>query len=150
MFTSFALQIIQSLNVVPFFQDYLTWMNNLTSWQFIGIISFILVDLLRNVGKPVVLSIHQLFRKLHPLQFQSTESAQIKISVLVPAHNEGVAIRKTIDRFNRPIPYCKSARIKLVERSEGSKGSKSGDRVTKIKDVIKKDDINTILARNVP
>lgn len=55
------------------------------------------MDLLRNVGKPVVLPIHHLFRKIHPLPFQSIESAQIKISVLVPAHNEGVAIRKTIE-----------------------------------------------------
>ena len=95
--TSFVPVLIQSLSIFPFVQDYLTWIQNLTFWQFIGIISFVLVDLLRNVGKPVVLSIHHLFRKIHPLPFQSIESAQIKISVLVPAHNEGVAIRKTIE-----------------------------------------------------
>ena len=106
------------------------------------------MDLLRNVGKPVVLSIHHLFRKIHPLPFQSIESAQIKISVLVPANNEGVAIRKTIesllentypnkeiividdhstdDTFQQAYPYYKSGKIKLVKRTEGSKGSKSG------------------------
>lgn len=105
------------------------------------------VDLFRNAGKPIVLAIHHLFRKIHPLLFQSIESAQIKISVLVPAHNDGASIKKTIeslldntypnkeiiviedhstdDTFQQAYPYYKSGKIKLVKRTEGSKGSKS-------------------------
>jgi cellulose synthase/poly-beta-1,6-N-acetylglucosamine synthase-like glycosyltransferase len=91
------LEVTQGLNIVSFVQDYISWMQNLTFWQFLGIISFVLVDLFRNVGKPIVLALHTMFRKIRPLRFQSIESAQIKISVLVPAHNEGVSIKKTIE-----------------------------------------------------
>lgn len=72
-------------------------MHNLTFWQLIGIISFVFVDLFRNLGKPIVLSTHHLFRKINPIRFQSIEKAQIKISILVPAHNEGISIKKTIE-----------------------------------------------------
>jgi poly-beta-1,6-N-acetyl-D-glucosamine synthase len=111
-----------------------------------GIISFVLVDLLRNVGKPIVLSIHHLIRKVRPIRFQNIENAQIKITVLIPAHNEGSAIKKTIesilensypnkeiividdhstdDTFQKAYPYYKSGLIKLVKRNEGT-GSKS-------------------------
>jgi poly-beta-1,6-N-acetyl-D-glucosamine synthase len=142
------LDVTQGLNIVSFVQDYISWMQNLTFWQFLGIISFVFVDLFRNVGKPIVLALHSLFRKIRPLRFQSIESAQIKISVLVPAHNEGVSIKKTIeslldntypnkeiividdhstdDTFQQAYPYHKSGKIKLLKRTEGSKGSKSG------------------------
>lgn len=143
----FIIEIIQMIDIGSHFQDYVNWVYSLTFWQFIGIISFVFVDLFRNVGKPIVLSIHYLLRKIHPLQFQNFENAQIKISVLVPAHNEGVSIRKTIeslldntypnkeiividdhstdDTFQQAYPYYKSGKIKLVKRTEGSKGSKS-------------------------
>jgi poly-beta-1,6-N-acetyl-D-glucosamine synthase len=142
------LEVTQGLNIVSFVQDYISWMQNLTFWQFLGIISFVFVDLFRNVGKPIVLALHTMFRKIRPLRFQSIESAQIKISVLVPAHNEGVSIKKTIeslldntypnkeiividdhstdDTFQQAYPYHKSGKIKLLKRTEGSKGSKSG------------------------
>src|SRR6476620_12556214 len=171
---SFMPEVIQALSIFPFVQDYFAWIQNLTFWQFIGIISFVLVDLLRNVGKPVVLSIHHLFRKIHPLPFQSIESAQIKISVLVPAHNEGVSIRKTIeslldntypnkeiividdhssdDTFQQAYPFYKSGKIKLVKRTEGSKGSKSGasnfGAVFASGDIILVMDGDTLLERN--
>lgn len=94
---SFLLEVTLTINILSFLQDYVTWIHNLTLWQFIGIISFVFVDPFRNLGKPMVLSVHHLFRKIHPLRFQSIEKAQIKISVLVPAHNEGISIKKTIE-----------------------------------------------------
>jgi cellulose synthase/poly-beta-1,6-N-acetylglucosamine synthase-like glycosyltransferase len=94
-----------------------------------------------------VLALHQLIIKVRPLQFLSIENAQIKISVLIPAHNEGASIRKTIesilentypnkeiviiddhstdDTFQQAYPYYKKGLIKLVQRSQGV-GSKSG------------------------
>jgi hypothetical protein len=145
---SFLFEFSLTVNLFSFFQDYVTWIHNLTFWQFIGIISFVFVDLFRNLGKPIVLSIHHLFRKIHPIRFQSIEKAHIKISILVPAHNEGASIKKTIeslldntypnkeiividdhstdDTFQQAYPYYKSGKIKLVKRTEGSKGSKSG------------------------
>jgi len=144
---SFAVELAQTIDLGSFVQGYITWMHDLTFWQFMGIISFVMVDLLRNVGKPIVLSIHHLFRKVRPLLFQNIENAQIKISVLVPAYNEGSAIKKTIDSildntypnkeiividdhstddtFQKAYPYYKNGLIKLVKRTEGSRGSKS-------------------------
>jgi len=167
-------EVIQALSIFPFVQDYFAWIQSLTFWQLIGIISFVFVDLFRNVGKPIVLSIHHLFRKIHPLQFQNIENAQIKISVLVPAHNEGLSIRKTIeslldntypnkeiividdhssdDTFQQAYPFYKSGKIKLVKRTEGSKGSKSGasnfGAVFASGDIILVMDGDTLLERN--
>ena len=84
----------KNTDVLSFLNGYFAWVNSLTFWQFIGIISFVFVDLFRNVGKPIVLAIHQLVIKVRPLQFQSIENAQIKISILIPAHNEGASIKK--------------------------------------------------------
>jgi len=171
---SFMPEVIQALSIFPFVQDYFAWIQSLTFWQLIGIISFVFVDLFRNVGKPIVLSIHHLFRKIHPLQFQNIENAQIKISVLVPAHNEGLSIRKTIeslldntypnkeiividdhssdDTFQQAYPFYKSGKIKLVKRTEGSKGSKSGasnfGAVFASGDIILVMDGDTLLERN--
>jgi len=171
---SFLFEFSLTLNLLSFFQDYVTWIHNLTFWQFIGIISFVFVDLFRNLGKPIVLSIHHLFRKIHPIRFQSIEKAQIKISILVPAHNEGASIKKTIeslldntypnkeiividdhstdDTFQQAYPYYKSGKIKLVKRTEGSKGSKSGasnfGAVFASGDVILVMDGDTLLERN--
>ncbi len=72
-------------------------MSNLTSWQLLGLLSFVLVDLLRNIGKPIVLSIHNIFRRVHPLPLGNVDNAQIKITILIPAHNEGASIKNTIE-----------------------------------------------------
>ena len=147
MHLSLLAEIVQTIDLGAFVQGYVTWLQDLTFWQFMGIISFVLVDLLRNVGKPIMLSIHHLVRKVRPFFFQNIENAQIKISVLVPAHNEGIAIKKTIDSildntypnkeiividdhstddtFQKAYPYHKNGQIKLVKRTEGSRGSKS-------------------------
>ncbi|HEX9318833.1 MAG TPA: glycosyltransferase [Nitrososphaeraceae archaeon] len=137
----------KNTDVLSFLNGYFAWVNSLTFWQFIGIISFVFVDLFRNVGKPIVLAIHQLVIKVRPLQFQSIENAQIKISILIPAHNEGASIKKTIesildntypnkelviiddhstdDTFQQAYTYYKRGLIKLVQRGQGV-GSKSG------------------------
>lgn len=171
---SFVIEVAQTIDIGSFVQGYLAWLQDLTFWQIIGIISFVLVDLLRNVGKPIVLSIHHLIRHVHPLRFQNIENAQIKISVLVPAHNEGRTIKKTIDSilenvypnkeiivvddhstddtFQKAYPYYKSGVIKLVKRTEGSRGSKSGavnfGVVFATGDVILVMDGDTLLERN--
>jgi biofilm PGA synthesis N-glycosyltransferase PgaC len=136
-----------NFDLLSFIHGYVAWINALTFWEFIGIISFVFVDLCRNVGKPIVLAIHQLIIKVRPLRFKNIENSQIKISILIPAHNEGPSIKKTIesilentypnkeiviiddhstdDTFQQAYPYYKKGLIKLVSRSEGA-GSKSG------------------------
>jgi cellulose synthase/poly-beta-1,6-N-acetylglucosamine synthase-like glycosyltransferase len=162
-----------NIDLLSFFHGYVSWVNSLTFWQFIGIISFVFVDLFRNVGKPIVLAIHQLIIKVRPLQFLSIENAQIKISILIPAHNEGASIRKTIesilentypnkeiviiddhstdDTFQQAYPYYKKGLIKLVQRSQGV-GSKSGainfGIVFATGDVVLVMDGDTLLKRN--
>ncbi|HEY7109602.1 MAG TPA: glycosyltransferase [Nitrososphaeraceae archaeon] len=174
MHFSFLVEIAQTIDLGSFVQGYVTWLHDLTFWQFLGIISFVLVDLLRNVGKPIALSIHHLVRKVRPLLFQNIENAQIKISVLVPAHNEGSAIKKTIDSildniypnkeiividdhstddtFQKAYPYYKNGQIKLVKRTEGSRGSKSAavnfGAVFATGDVLLVMDGDTLLERN--
>jgi cellulose synthase/poly-beta-1,6-N-acetylglucosamine synthase-like glycosyltransferase len=145
---SLILEVGLTINIFSFFQDYVNWLHSLTFWQSIGIISFVFVDVFRNAGKPIILSIYHLFRKFHALRFQRIETAQIKVSILVPAHNEGSAIRRTIESlldntypnkeiividdhstdgtFQQAYPFYKSGKIKLVKRSEGSGNSKSG------------------------
>lgn len=162
-----------NIDLLSFFHGYVSWVNSLTFWQFVGIISFVFVDLFRNVGKPIVLALHQLIIKVRPLQFLSIENAQIKISILIPAHNEGASIRKTIesilentypnkeiviiddhstdDTFQQAYPYYKKGLIKLVQRSQGV-GSKSGainfGIVFATGDVVLVMDGDTLLERN--
>src|ERR1041385_421321 len=105
-----------NFDLLSFFQGYVAWINTLTFWEFIGIISFVFVDLCRNVGKPIVLAIHQLIIRVRPLQFQNIENSQIKISILIPAHNEGLSIKKTIESIlenTYPNKDRKSTRLNL-------------------------------------
>src|SRR4029079_6865959 len=128
-------------------QGYFHWLSDLTAWQLVGLLSFVLVDLLRNIGNPIALRVPTIFRRIRPLPFLNVDNAQIKITILIPAHNEGVSIKKTIESlldntypnkeiividdhstdntFDQAHPYYKRGQIKLIKRSEG-KGSKSG------------------------
>ncbi|MDQ5870246.1 MAG: glycosyltransferase family 2 protein, partial [Thermoproteota archaeon] len=140
------IEIFETINILSFIQDYFHWLSNLTVWELLGLLSFVLVDLLRNIGKPIALSIHNIFRRVHPLP-RNVDNAQIKITILIPAHNEGASIKNTIesllentypnkeiividdhstdDTFGQAYPYYKRGQIKLIKRTEG-KGSKSG------------------------
>ena len=141
------MEIYETINVLSFIQGYFDWLSHLTAWQLVGLLSFVLVDLLRNIGKPIALSIHNIFRRIRPLPFRNVDNAQTKITILIPAHNEGVSIKNTIESlldntypnkeiividdhstdntFEQAYPYYKRGQIKLIKRTEG-KGSKSG------------------------
>jgi len=166
-------EIYQTINILSFIQDYFQWVSNLTVWQLIGVISFVLPDLLRNMGKPIALGLHLILRRVHPLAFENIDNAQIKISVIIPAHNEGSSIRKTIDSvldntypnkeiivvddhssddtFQQAYPYHKHGQIKLVKRMVG-KGAKAGaanfGAVFATGDVLLIMDGDTLLERN--
>ena len=139
--------IYETINILSFIQGYFHWVANLSVWELLGLLSFVLVDLLRNIGKPIALSIHNIFRRIRPLPFRNVDNAQIKITILIPAHNEGASIKNTIESlldntypnkeiividdhstdntFEQAYPYYKRGQIKLIKRTEG-KGSKSG------------------------
>ena len=84
-------EIFETINILSFIQGYFHWMSNLTAWQLVGLLSFVLVNLLRNIGKPIALSVHNIFRRIRPLPFRNVDNAQIKITIPIPAHNEGVS-----------------------------------------------------------
>ena len=129
----------ETINILSFIQGYFHWVSNLTFWELLGLLSFVLVDLLRNIGKPIALSIHNIFRRIHPLPFRDVDNAQIKITILIPAHNEGASIKNTIESlldntypnkeiividdhstdntFDQAHPYYKRGQIKLIKRT---------------------------------
>lgn len=131
--------------IEAFVDGFVQWLYSLTLLDFLFLTIFtIVVDVLRNVGKGVVLAWDSINRKVHPFAFQA--GVQPKISVLVPAHNEAAAIKKTIasllenpypnkeiiiiddhstdGTYEQALPYHQKGLIKLVRRTEG-KGSKS-------------------------
>lgn len=131
--------------VEAFLSGFVQWLYSLTLVDFLLISIFtIVVDVFRNVGKALVLAGDSISRKVHPFQFRP--SVHPKISVLVPAHNEAAAIKKTIasllenpypnkeiiiiddhstdGTYEQALPYHEKGLIKLVRRNEG-KGSKS-------------------------
>jgi cellulose synthase/poly-beta-1,6-N-acetylglucosamine synthase-like glycosyltransferase len=71
------------------------WLGSLTIWDFILIFwLFILVDLVRSLGKPFVLLLHKPFEKRKPKPAASVFKP--KISIIIPAHNEEAVIVKSI------------------------------------------------------
>src|ERR687883_663031 len=91
------LEILQSfiLFVINFPSEFLNWLGNLSAMDLLAITWFaIVIDISRNVFKAIVLGADAICRHFRPVIVN--KSYQPKISVLIPAHNEAPAIRKTI------------------------------------------------------
>jgi hypothetical protein len=73
-----------------------SWLHSLTPWQIAGILSFMIVDVSRYVGKTISLSKFKIKRHFRPLRFGTASTAKPKISLLIAAHNESASITKTI------------------------------------------------------
>lgn len=131
--------------VEAFLAGFVQWLYSLTLVDFLLMTVFtIVVDVLRNIGKALVLVGDSVNRRVNPFQFKP--GVHPKISVLVPAHNEAAAIKNTITSllenpypnkeiiiiddhstdgtYEQALPYHEKGLIKLVRRTEG-KGSKS-------------------------
>ncbi len=125
---------------------FLLWLSSLTLWDFILIFwLFILIDLVRTIGKPLFLIIHELCTRRRYKKASSIFTP--KVSIIIPAHNEESAIVKSIesalkaDYPNKEIIvvddnsedktnmlasfYAANGQIKLVHRDYSS-GSKAG------------------------
>jgi len=105
-----------------------------------------LIDVSRNVGKTIVLILFKIKRHFRPLHFGTASITNPKISLIIPAHNESVSIKKTImsalenpyrnkeiiivddhstdDTYQQALPFHERGLIKLVKRS-GGKGSRA-------------------------
>ena len=137
---------IQFLDIGSFFASFVSWLHSLTPWQIAGILSFMMVDVSRNVGKTISLSVFKIKRHFRPLRMSKAAVTSPKISLLIAAHNESASITKTIksalestywnkeiiiiddhstdDTYQQALPYSERGLIKLVKRS-GGKGSRA-------------------------
>jgi cellulose synthase/poly-beta-1,6-N-acetylglucosamine synthase-like glycosyltransferase len=129
-----------------FWDGFLQWLASLTFWDFLLIFwLFIIIDLARSVGKPLLLIIHDLTSKHTPKNEQVIFKP--KVSIIIPAHNEEAAIVKSIESaLNTDYPnkevivvddgskdktymlasiFASNGQIKLVHRDYSS-GSKAG------------------------
>ena len=133
-------------SIISFCENFLEWLNSLTLFDFIWIFGFlIIIDVLRPVGKCIILLFYSLYRKVKPVKV--APSFNPKISLIIPAHNEEKMIVKSIeaaletDYENKEIivvddgskdrtyelaySYAKNGSIKLFRRDIAS-GSKAG------------------------
>ena len=105
------------------------------------------IDIARNIGKPILLGIHQLRSHRVPTYFRYREgSGSPKVSIIVPSHNESSTVKKIInsclenpyrnkeiivvddhstdDTFKQAYPFHQRGKIKLLQ-CKGSKGSRA-------------------------
>ncbi len=123
---------------------FIEWLGTLTIFQVISILLFAVIDIGRNFGKILALSIHHLRAKAAAPRKVITNHP--KITLLIPAHNESVSIKKTIlsilennypnkeiiiiddhstdDTFEQASEFVKKGSIRIFRRKEG-KGSKA-------------------------
>jgi poly-beta-1,6-N-acetyl-D-glucosamine synthase len=123
--------------------DFITWISTLTFFQVLSILAFAGIDLGRNTGKIVVIIIHYFMNRKH---IRSPVTNHPKITVLVPAHNEGENLKRTIvsilennypnkeiiiiddhssdDTFKIADEFVKKGLIRIIRRHEG-KGSRA-------------------------
>jgi cellulose synthase/poly-beta-1,6-N-acetylglucosamine synthase-like glycosyltransferase len=129
-----------------YIHGFVGWFETLTWWEAILIMAFMLVDIARTVGKAIALSVLSVKRRFRPFNFGHAKITYPKISLLIPAHNESVSIKDTIeaalennyankeiividdhssdDTYNLAKPYVEKGLIKLLQRS-GIKGSRA-------------------------
>ena len=128
-----------------YFQGFFAWLTTLSFWEIIALMSLMIVDVVRTIGKAIALSILTLKRRYRPLNLGLAKVTYPKISLIIPAHNESVSIKNTIEAalennysnreiividdhssdetFNLAKPYVERGLIKLLRRS-GIMGSK--------------------------
>ncbi|NOJ27238.1 MAG: hypothetical protein DA330_04415 [Nitrososphaera sp.] len=138
--------------VIDFINQFFSWLipeEGVTPGLILNIsllaILVVFVDLFRSISKGFLLGLYELYRRYRPLALPTSNFP--KISILIPAHNESAAIRKTIQSIlDNPYPnkeiividdhskdntyeiasaFSDKGLIKLIKRMEG-KGSKSG------------------------
>jgi len=131
--------------ISQYFSSFFSWLESLTPFEILLILAItILADLGRNVGKTIILGADALNRHFKPPKYDKT--IHPRISILLPAHNEGFAIRKTIasllenpypnkeiividdhssdNTYDLALPFADKGLIKLVKRTWGV-GSKA-------------------------
>ncbi len=156
---------------LSFESDFMTWISTLTFFQIISILAFAGIDLGRNTGKIVVIIIHYFMNRSH---IRRPITNHPKITVLVPAHNEGENLKRTIvsilennypnkeiiiiddhssdDTFKIADEFAKKGLIRIIRRQEG-KGSRAAainfGAVYATGDILMMTDGDTLIERKV-
>ena len=134
-------------DIQAFVSGFLPWLHSISFLEIIGMMAVMSIDVVKNVGKPILLGVHQLKSYHVPIHFRYNEgSGSPKVSIIIPTHNESLTVRKIInsclenpypnkeiivvddhstdDTFKQAYPYHKRGEIKLLQRM-GSKGSRA-------------------------
>ncbi|MEM2342326.1 MAG: glycosyltransferase [Candidatus Bathyarchaeia archaeon] len=155
-----------------FLNGFIEWYRGLTLSEFISIFwSLLIFDLIRSVGKCLVLFIYSLYCRFKPRREITNFSP--KVTIIIPAHNEEKIIARSIESaletdyenkeiivvddgstdrtFEIAYQYAKKGLIKLLRRDTAS-GSKAGALNFGLKfatgDVIITVDADTLIERN--
>lgn len=164
-------QLFEALGL-NFEVDFVTWLATLTIFQILSILVFAVIDVGRNIGKIIALTVYHIKndRKFN----RKVVTNHPKITLLVPAHNESVSIKKTIisilennypnkeiiiiddhsndDTFEQASEFAKKGLIRIIKRKEG-KGSKAAainfGAVYATGDILMIMDGDTLIERNV-
>jgi cellulose synthase/poly-beta-1,6-N-acetylglucosamine synthase-like glycosyltransferase len=151
---------------------FVNWLFTLTIFQVISILVFAVIDVGRNIGKIIALTAYNIKdrRRLN----RKVVTNHPKITLLVPAHNESVSIKRTIisilennypnkeiiiiddhssdDTFEQASEFAKKGLIRIIKRKEG-KGSKAAainfGAVYATGDILMIMDGDTLIERNV-
>ncbi|MHB2035724.1 MAG: glycosyltransferase family 2 protein [Nitrososphaerales archaeon] len=131
---------------LSYLSGFLPWVHSLTLLQLISILAIPLIfDLSRSLWKSGFLLVHQLYEKRHPRRFDPNYCP--RVSLIIPAHNEGLSIERTIeallesdypskeivvvddgstdDTYTKVLPFAEKNLVKLLKRETAS-GSKAG------------------------
>ncbi|CAN5582908.1 N/A [soil metagenome] len=156
--------------------DFINWLYSLSIYQILAILLFASIDVIRNIGKIIALTIDHFIKKVKSGSRTSSNitTSHPKISILVPAHNESESIKKTIisilennypnkeviiiddhssdDTFDQASEFLDKGLIKIYKRMEG-RGSKAAainfGAVFATGDILMIMDGDTLIERNV-
>jgi len=170
MVLSMAINILS--HIISFLNGFTGWLKDLSPLEFFTIFWPLLIfDLVRSVGKCLILLIQALYRRFKPKREYINFSP--KVTLIIPAHNEEKVITRSIEAaletdyenkeiivvddgsndrtFELAYPYAKMGLIKLLRRDVAS-GSKAGALNFGLKfatgDIIITVDADTLIERN--
>jgi len=134
-------------DIQAFISGFFSWLHSISFLEIIGMMAVMSIDVVKNVGKPILLGVHQLRSRHQPGHFRYSEGpGSPKVSIIIPTHNESSTVRKIINSclenpyrnkeiivvddhstdntFQQAYPYHQRGEIKLLQR-KGSKGSRA-------------------------
>ncbi|MGA8484157.1 MAG: glycosyltransferase [Nitrososphaeraceae archaeon] len=93
-------------DIQAFVSGFLPWLHSISFLEIIGMMAVMSIDVVKNVGKPILLGVHQLKSYHVPIHFRYNEgSGSPRVSIIIPTHNESLTVRKIINScLENPYP----------------------------------------------